>query len=215
MQPMSRRHDQHGRATGPRRRPALLQPLALGDAATRPRRGPSARSATSRRSTASSTASGSPAAPAADVLTCASCGGGRRWSRARTRRASAACRSGHSAAPATCSRASPTGTALLERRATLALDRRRSVEINDWELNFIRGEGFSNTTTHQIRNAAIITDSDGRCGEQQPRLVLQPRALLADRPLLRHGEPARRRLVALRPEITAGACSPPSRAAGR
>ena len=40
-----------------------------------------------------------------------------------------------------------------------------SVEMTDWELNFIRGEGFTNLENHQIRNAALITDQDGTIGE--------------------------------------------------
>ncbi|HEX6588359.1 MAG TPA: TonB-dependent receptor [Longimicrobiales bacterium] len=40
-----------------------------------------------------------------------------------------------------------------------------SVELTDYELNFIRGEGFTNLDNHQIRNAALITDQDGNFGE--------------------------------------------------
>ena len=40
-----------------------------------------------------------------------------------------------------------------------------SLEMTDWELNFIRGEGFTNLDNHQIRNAALITDQDGSKGE--------------------------------------------------
>ena len=47
----------------------------------------------------------------------------------------------------------------------LTLTAGSSVEMTDWELNFIRGEGFTNLENHQIRNAAIITDQDGTLGE--------------------------------------------------
>ena len=47
----------------------------------------------------------------------------------------------------------------------LGLTAGASAELNDWELNFIRGEGFSNEKSNQVRNAARITEYDGTLGE--------------------------------------------------
>jgi TonB-linked SusC/RagA family outer membrane protein len=59
--------------------------------------------------------------------------------------------------------------AMFDRLGHLTLTGGSSVEMNNNELNFIRGEGFSNIETHQIRNAATITDFDG--SESEHHLV--------------------------------------------
>jgi TonB-linked SusC/RagA family outer membrane protein len=59
--------------------------------------------------------------------------------------------------------------AMFERFGHLTLTGGSSVEMNNRELNFIRGEGFANIETHQIRNAAEITEFDG--SESEHNLV--------------------------------------------
>jgi TonB-linked SusC/RagA family outer membrane protein len=53
----------------------------------------------------------------------------------------------------------------LPQQHNLSVTAGSSVELTNWELNFIRGEGFTNLQNHQIRNAALITDQDGSTGE--------------------------------------------------
>jgi TonB-linked SusC/RagA family outer membrane protein len=49
----------------------------------------------------------------------------------------------------------------LGERNDLAITAGGSVELNRSELNFIRGEGFSNDRFTQVRNAAVLVDIDG------------------------------------------------------